>query len=365
MILRKHIFTVLLTMAAFLLAGCTRDGDTIVMPDPNETAPSTAPLVTVVYGPNRLGDRAYNDLIYQGVEEAAQEYGLRTLQVSPDSYEQGIAMLEKLFTEMEQTKDDVRRLIIVPESNYGDFLRKNNKRLEASESLDLLFFETDEQLEGKGSTLYIDYYGAMYMGGSMVQSLHDQLVLLIMANPYAQSVVDAGDGFMAGFNDTKPPHDEPSTLKSAFISDQPGGGFSIADSTALRLLNDLSYKYKLDSGIEITIVPICGGSMNTLARSIRAMMWNRDKYIGIDSNHNANTSYCPYSIVKHVDKVVFDYIGKWLDGAMPKHQRLGLKDGATEVVMGDYDFYYKQEFYPDADSLLQVAIGKEAEHAQQ
>ncbi len=248
---------------------------------------------------------------------------------------------------------------------HDDFLRKNNRRTEASPSLDLLYFETDEQLEGKGSTLYIDYYGAMYMGGSMAQSLHDQLVLVIMANPYAQAVVDAGDGFMAGFYDTQPPHNVPSRLRSAFISDEPGGGFSIADSTALRLLRDLSYSYKLQEGDEITVVPICGGSINTLARSIRAMMWNTDKYIGIDSNHNAYTNYCPYSIVKHVDKVVYDYIGKWLNGEMPKHQRLGLKDGATEVVMGNYDFYTEQVNYPDADSLLQVAIRKEAAHAQQ
>ena len=56
--------------------------------------------------------------------------------------------------------------------------------------------------EGKGSTFYIDYYGAMYMSGCMVHYVEDELVTLLLANPYTQSVVDAGEGFEAGFSDT-------------------------------------------------------------------------------------------------------------------------------------------------------------------
>ena len=50
--------------AGFLLTGCTKDGDTIVMPPPDEEQPATTPLVTVIYDPDGLGDRSYNDLIY-------------------------------------------------------------------------------------------------------------------------------------------------------------------------------------------------------------------------------------------------------------------------------------------------------------
>ena len=55
-------------IAVLLLASCTKDGDTIYMPDPNEEQASTAPLVTVIYGDNSLGDRSYCDMIYESVE---------------------------------------------------------------------------------------------------------------------------------------------------------------------------------------------------------------------------------------------------------------------------------------------------------
>lgn len=48
------------------LTSCTKDGDTIYQTDPEDQA-STAPLVTVIYDPNALGDRGYNDLIYKKV----------------------------------------------------------------------------------------------------------------------------------------------------------------------------------------------------------------------------------------------------------------------------------------------------------
>lgn len=48
----------LLILGLPLFAACTNGGDTILQPDPAD-APSTSPLVTVVYDPDGLGDRSY------------------------------------------------------------------------------------------------------------------------------------------------------------------------------------------------------------------------------------------------------------------------------------------------------------------
>ena len=98
----------LATILAFV--ACTKEGDTIYQPNPDEEQPSTAPLVTVIYGPNGLGDRSYFDQISMGVEAAAKKYGVRTLQLSPESEEQGLAYLEMMFQQMENATDSVRRL---------------------------------------------------------------------------------------------------------------------------------------------------------------------------------------------------------------------------------------------------------------
>ena len=167
-------------LASLLLTGCTKEGDTIYQPNPNEEQPATTPFVTVIYGPNGLGDRSYNDLIYKGIEMAAKQYGLRTLQLAPESEAQGLAYLETMFRQMESASDTVRRLFITPSPVYDDFIRKNNKRLEANPYADLLYMETTTPLEGKGSTFYIDYYGAMYMGGCMAQYCSNFLLSLMV-----------------------------------------------------------------------------------------------------------------------------------------------------------------------------------------
>ena len=93
-------FFVLILLA---LVSCTKEGNTIYLPNPDEEQPSTAPLVTVIYGPNGLGDRSYFDQICMGVEAAAKKYGVRTLQLSPESEEQGLTYLETMFQQMENT----------------------------------------------------------------------------------------------------------------------------------------------------------------------------------------------------------------------------------------------------------------------
>ena len=48
-------------IAILLFVCCTKEGDTIYKPNPDEEQPSTAPLVTVIYGPNSLGACSSDD----------------------------------------------------------------------------------------------------------------------------------------------------------------------------------------------------------------------------------------------------------------------------------------------------------------
>ena len=184
-------------IAILLFVCCTKEGDTIYKPNPDEEQPSTAPLVTVIYGPNSLGERSYCDKIYRGVEASASKHGIRTLHLVPENMEQGQTYLEMMFQQMESAQDSVRRLFIATSPVYDEFIRKNNRRLENNPNADLLYLETSPPLEGKGSTLYIDYYGAMYMAGCFSKyTFNFDLLLLILANPYTQSVVEAGEGLV-------------------------------------------------------------------------------------------------------------------------------------------------------------------------
>ena len=343
---KKYIIRGLL-IVSLLMVACTKEGDTVYLPNPDEEQPSTTPLVTVIYGPNSLGDRSYCDKIYKGIEASAAERGLRTLHLMPESMEQGQAYLEMMFQQMESAQDSVRRLFIATSPVYDEFIRKNNRRLENSPNADLLYLETSTPLEGKGSTLYIDYYGAMYMAGFVCKSrLFVNLFLLILANPYTQSVVEAGEGFVDGFNDTT--HKYEKTLLIQYLSDEPGGGFQLADTTALRIYNEAG---KGDDNV--CVVPVCGGAMNAFLRIIP----DYNSYVCVDDYIPLRNGFNLVNVIKHIDTVLDDYIEKWTNGTMPKHQTLGLADGGTEVIIGDHASVKAAE----ADSVRQVAIRKEAE----
>jgi basic membrane protein A len=146
------------------------------------------------------------------------------------------------------------------------------------------------------------------------------------------------------------------------------GGFTIADTTATRIINEEEAYLKVID--YLMIVPVCGGSMHSFIRSLWQTLGGYEYYFGIDGDMTADRRFCALSILKRIDMVMIDYIGMWLQGTMPKHQTLGLADGATDVVVSDYRFstVYGSETgraYWDKilniDSLRQVAIKKEGE----
>lgn len=357
----------LLIMAVgLLLTCCTKEGDIIYQTDPDDAAPTT-PLVTVIYDPNAVGDGNYNDLIYQGVEQAAKQYGLRTMQLSPSTREEGLAYLQTLFQQMSAAQDTVHRLFIVAAASYDDYLRQNNDRLAANPYADLLYLETAKPLEGKGSTLNLSYYGAMYEAGAIAQALAPD-VLLVAANPKVESVSDAVSGFTDGFRADYVQYPErldyDKTLVTEYLSDDVAGGFSIADTTAMRIL----YNRQWPSYFHL-FVPVCGGAARTF-QHLNDLMGGYE-IMGVNVAYNSTNS--SLSAVKHIDRAVSLCISQWLspDG-MPKHQSLGLADGYTgvEVVADNSLFYDVLTFNLSAEVLTDElrtkihndAIRKEAEY---
>ena len=336
-------------LAALLSASCTKDADIVFVADPDEEAPSKEPLVTVIYGPGDLGDRRYCDQIYVAVERMAAARGLRTMQLSPQSYDEGIRYLETMFRQMDATTDSVRRLFIVPQPAYDEYLRANSHRLDDNPHADLLYLETPTPLEGKGSTLYLPYYGAMFEAGALAQ-MEQTKTVLVGANPHIPSVTEAMQGFADGFaTDYSAPSRQrgEKELLTIYLSDRVDGGFSIADTTALRLMDEWR-----DEGVGY-LVPVCGGSFNTFNR-LNISMMGPVLMGGIDADEQAY--FMPFTAVKRIDRAVALCISQWLSPeGMPKHQVLGLEDGYTEVMT-----YWEWSLVDAPDEALLDAIHEEA-----
>ena len=74
------------------------------------------------------------------------------MQLSPTTVEEGQQYLQLLAQGLAATQDTVRRLFIVAASSYDAYLRSHSNLLASSPKTDLLYFETETPLEGKGST---------------------------------------------------------------------------------------------------------------------------------------------------------------------------------------------------------------------
>ena len=316
-----------------------------------EPDPSGAPLVTVVYGASALGDRSYNDLIYSGVERAALARGLRTMQLSPSTVSEGLAILQTYFEQMCAPRDTVRRLLIVTGAEYDDYLRRNSNALEGNPFSDLLYLETKEQLDGKGSTIYLPYYGVMYEAGA-VASAFSSKTLLVAANPVLTAINESVKGFTDGFNANFLPADEVKELMVEWLSDEAGGGFDIDDGEAMQIVYDDELY-----AVAPLVFPVCGGASSTFYRLCD--LFGGCDYIGIDA---ANLSpHCPFSVVKHIDKAIDLCIGQWMSSdGMPKHQNLSFADGWTEMVLHPYTEEQKNVVEHILPPQLQKTIHEDA-----
>jgi len=352
--MRHSLYTIILftTLTAAVFVACTKDGDIIYVLDPTD-APSTSPLVTVVYDPDALGDHSYNDLIYQGVEHAASKFHLRTMQLSPITREEGLAYLENIFQQMSTQRDTIRRLFIVTSPAYDSWLRQNNRRLENNPYADLLYLETTTPLEGKGSTLYLPYYGAMYEAGA-ITTLYSDEVLLVGANRENESVAEAMQGFQDGFaTDYISPKFE-KRLFVDYIGQHQDEGFSISDSLAVQMMTKPAWNR--DYTIPM-IVPVCGGAGMSFQRMSEVLI--QYLFMGVDVEKISGN--CQHSVVKHIDEAIMECVHKWLSpNGMPKHQSLGLASGYTEVLQYSIPSIFTQMFQDDISEELHQTIHEEA-----
>jgi basic membrane protein A len=281
--------------------------------------------VTVIYDPDALGDHSFNDLIYQGVEAAALKYHLRTMQLSPITREEGLAYLKTIFQQMSTQRDTIRRLFIVTSTAYDSWLRRNNSRLENNPYTDLLYLETTTPLEGKGSTLYLPYYGAMYEAGAIAPHFSSK-VLLVGANPENESIAEAIKGFQDGFASDIFPINMEKQISVEYLGQHVDEGYSIPDTTAMKFLID---RHNEDSTHPI-LAPVCGGTGSTLYRMNQTLHYYY--MMGVDVASPSTDS--PFSAVKHIDRAVALCIRQWLSvEGLPKHQSLGLADGYTGVEL--------------------------------
>ena len=285
-----------------------------------ESLPTESPRreVLVLFSPNGLGDNGYNDQVLRGVVRYANSDKDSDVEVdyyNPMSLDDGVRIIDEW---RDTTFDDKNSVLVLPGAVYKDSLtsRLQKRPLDASHR-QVLMFETDKVALPGVSTFSLSMYGTAYIAGAVAKEMHST-PLIALANPTDKSINVAADGFREGYaayGDDK--------IDAVYLSDA-DEGYAMADSV-YRLMYDWGMRYNF-------IFPVMGGSNMGVFRYMRE--YPRDLYtVGTDVDQSHLCNQMGGSMVKHIDRVVEEYLTRWAAGEeLPKHMVYGLESGYVEWV---------------------------------
>lgn len=336
-----------------LLSACTKDGDTVYVVD--EPEPDTRPVIYFVSREGSMGDLSYIDAIYRGVVKGATEANaLQTALEIPNDTDLIAPILQLFIEQMSQEKR--KALVVIANDALEPLLYQFKAQLDSlNENVSVLLTESQDTVLPV-NTISFRQYGVCYQAGRVAaRSLGTEFdnVCIANANPTERSITEMREGFTAGIEDGidrgDPYGDKPVT--NVYFSNTTGG-FDMADSAYHMAKEELANNSTL-------LFPLCGGTTQGFLRYLRDV--GSLLILGVDTDMQQYSDNVPFSVVKHIDTAVAKWIGNWAKGeANPKHWRLGLESGYTEIVVSDK---YK-EWIPqtDVDLFYEQALEKEKEY---
>lgn len=311
-----------------------------------ESLPIASPRrkILVLFSPNGLGDNGYNDQVLRGIVRYANSDKGADVEVdyyNPMSLDDGVRIIDEW---RDTTFEEGSSLLVLASAIYKDTLmsRLQKSPLDVSRRK-VLMFETDKVALTGVSTFSLSTYGTAYMAGALAGEMSFS-PLIALANPSDKAIRMAADGFREGYAAY---HDNAETVDVIHLSDT-DAGYAMADSV-YRLMYDWGMRYNF-------IFPVMGGSNMGVFRYMRE--YPRGLYtVGTDVDQSHLCNQMVGSMVKHIDRVVEEYLTRWAVGEeLPKHMVYGLESGYVDW-QPSYNF---EGMFDDVLSRARVeAIAKE------
>lgn len=317
----RYLALLSLMISLLLLTACNKDDETVTV-----DAPKGVATVTFLVTPNGLGDNGYNDDAAEGIFAFAKETGTRLRLMLPENEAEAEQMYRQWLTDNAENDSAV---LILGSSSY----EKMAKELSSSKFQDsskkgtrVLLFESNAEIDGV-STVMVSHYGVSYLAGVMSQGF-DALILA------AAEGVPTLEESIAGFQDARNKYAGeylgfPCQTTLHYLADGEEG-FAMPNS-AYRYITERS-----DNAFDYNemIYPLVGGSITGVIRSLNDNDFTTALMIGMDVDMTGRSSRIPFSVVIRIGDVVKRYLNDWIAGReWPKHQRFGMREGATDIVI--------------------------------
>lgn len=334
----KNIRIIILPLLAamVLLTGCSGSDDSV------PSLPKEVKKVSLLFSINGLGDASYNDKILGAASKYAfAQEGMELDYLSPKD----LGDAEAYFLRwLQQTTEAQQGLMVLVDNAYEELLDKYRDRIDPERHCIL-------QLDSRRSDLpahtsYIHYYGACYWAALMTSTFTgtEAEAAIMKANNLNPVLNEMEQGFRQGVEDAG------SEIWITWVLDPEGNGGFDMPQTAYWMVGEVPASVS-------TVYAFAGGSNMGVYRFTRE---HPATFMvpGIDTDQSGLSNDVPYSVVKHVDRLLVECITRW-DNGQPQPaspHEVGLADGYTDLIISpEYDTWFGN--YMD---YRQTAIEKEA-----
>lgn len=317
-----------------LLCGCSKDEPLGEEPD------YTKRRVTVLFSPGGVGDMAYNDQILRGVKRVRKDKDFKLLILSPSSVDEG----ERIFTDwLKKDVGETKSLFVLAGNEYEQMAVRHLSTGNYT-GKEVLLFETRTKDIPQAYTFSITMYGACYLAGGVATLFTDRAAVLC-ANSSDKPVAEGGEGFAKGFTENG------GVEAPLFYLSDTWQGYAMP-AEAYKKTAELSPQYRY-------IFPIAGGSNMGVYRYAREYPYGfYTAGMDVDQSHLSTQITC--SVVKHIDRLIVDYLTQWLSGeSLPKNKVYGMQSGYIDVELSTH---YKEACQSKLDELRDKAIKREEEN---
>lgn len=340
----KYILLSFFSALSLILPSCSAGSF-----DEKDVSVIPTPQIIVMYGPGGLGDQGYMDCILSGVQMFKRTHysDVDIYQYSPSTMEEADRLVNDWLS---LPQSNIPALFVVASSDYEALIIKSLSRQSLTDNKRMLMFENDTHLDLPVNIFQISMYGASYLAGvtaaEYVKNLGEDIgtkdALILLAHPNDRTIAKAGAGFKAGFDLVAPD----AVAYTEYLADDWTGYAST--QTAYQRMSKWSKSYAF-------VFPVAGGSNQGIFRYTREYP-DSPLTAGMDIDQSGLSRNIMGSVIKHIDKVVFDFMETWLStGELPESTVFGLESGYVDWVLSPRHIQYQSI----VDAARQEAIRKE------
>lgn len=303
--------------------------------------------IYVLLLPHEIGDMGYGDCVLRGfqtIRRDTENMGVDMHIYRPNSIEEGEAIFNRW---LDLDNHGQPSLFVLTANDYeailADYFAFNEQ---LPEGKDILLFESHNMLDFPIYNFTISPYGASYLAGVTAAHCSSNPALIAWGNSMDLSTTGAVEGFMTGFH--------------SFANDRAVTAYSLAEDWTGYIMANEAYKMMTEWSREYGFIyPIAGGTSNGIYRYLREHP-DGPYTAGYDIDASHLSSQVVGSTVKHIDRLIVDYIKQWLDtNTMPQKYVYGLDSGYIEWLLAPD---YKSMYQDIVDSQYEIAIQKEMEY---